>query len=88
MKEINDLKEFAAFARRMPTMQRMAMAGKLADDAIEKTVALVERLDARIARLEGLLSRHQETIAAMIGDSNASEAVRVRAIFEGGDYGG
>lgn len=103
MKEIDDLKEFAAFARRMPTMQRMANAGKLADDAIAKTVALVERLDERIGRLEVLVAdarsvaagaqamadvaarrttRHHETLAA----SNASEAVRVRAILEGADH--
>lgn len=106
MKEIGDLKEFAAFARRMPVLQRMSQAGKLADDAVEKTVALVERLDERIGRLEFLIAearstaagaqaladvnarrvaRHQAALAAMIGESNATEVARVRAIFEGGD---
>ena len=52
MKEIEDLQMFVASVRRMTAMQRMANAGKIADDAIEKVTAVVEGIDRRLSMLE------------------------------------
>ena len=74
-KELEDLQMFVASVRRMTTVQRMANAGKIADDAIEKVTAVVEGMERRIVALEG----GQSLLASLLTDVHGMNSREIRA---------
>lgn len=83
--KVADLKKYVAGVRKMSALQRMALSGEIADNVIGKISTVLDSMADAIessAGTQARVRRHQATLYEMVGQSNSTEAARLRAILE------
>lgn len=73
--KISEVEKFMARARAMPTAQRMMHAGKLADEAIARTVDVLAEVERIAARLDGMMAA--TSARAVAAEAQAQCAARM-----------